>query len=105
MVFRDQGGRSVTEDVEDVEVTVTPWEAKLMRVGGRPFVYRPVGEKAWRLGWALPGVDVRAVLRPLEPVEFELRPKQRPDGMSAGAWQIEMDRQRGTITGSMEFGS
>ena len=77
--------------METVEVTVTAEEAMFMRAGTRPFVYRPVGEKEWRLGWALPGVDVRAFLRQrlessLGALEIEVRPKQQPSGVSAGAW-------------------
>ena len=62
-------------------------------------MYRPVGETEWRLGWALPGLDVRAFLRErLEPslgsLEVETRPQQRPPDVSAGAWQFELDRRR-----------
>jgi len=85
--------------METVAVEVTQQEALFMRVGGRPFIYRPVGEKEWRLGWALPGLDVRKMLREkLEPstgpLEIQTRPKERPEGISDGAWQFEQDQQQ-----------
>jgi hypothetical protein len=50
------------------ESSMTEREALFLRGGCRPFVYRPRGEKEWRLGWALPGLDVRVFLRQrLEP--------------------------------------
>ena len=89
--------------METVEVTVTAEEAMFMRAGCRLFVYRPLGEKAWRFGWALPGVDVRAFLRQrlepsLGPLEVEVRPKQQPSGVSAGAWQFEPDQRRSVVS-------
>jgi len=81
--------------METVEVLVTAQEAFFIRARCRPFVYRPRGEKDWRLGWALPGVDVQALLAPtLGPLEIETQPKQRPAGMSVGAWQFELDSRR-----------
>jgi hypothetical protein len=74
---------------------VTEREALFLRGGCRPFVYRPKGEKEWRLGWALPGLDVRAFLRQrlepsLGPLEIEVRPVARPSGVSTGAWAYEL---------------
>ena len=85
-------------ELETVAVPVTEEEAFLIRARCRPFVYRPVGEKEWRLGWALPGVDVHVFLRErLEPslgvLEIETRPKQCPGEMSEGAWLYEMNQR------------
>ena len=79
---------------------VTEREALFLRGGCRPFVYRSKGESAWRLGWALPGVDVRAFLRQrlepsLGPLEVELRPRMRPTGVSVAAWRCELQAARG----------
>ena len=92
----------MTDTIETVEVAVTAQEAMFMRAGARPFVYRPLGEKAWRLGWALPGLDVRAFLRErlepsLGPLEVEVRPKRQPSDVSAGAWQFELDQRRAEL--------
>jgi hypothetical protein len=78
---------------------VTEREALFLRGGCRPFVYRPRGEREWRLGWALPGLDVRVFLRQrlepsLGPLEVELRPEKRPSGVSAGAWRRELEQRR-----------
>jgi hypothetical protein len=80
---------------------VTEREALFLRGGCRPFVYRPKGESTWRLGWALPGVDVQAFLRQrlepsLGPLEVELRPEKRPSGVSAAAWGCELEQRSGT---------
>ena len=74
-------------------------EARFVRGGCRPFVYRPQGEREWRLGWALPGLDVREFLRQrlepsLGPLEIQVRPERRPRGVSVGAWTRELERRR-----------
>jgi hypothetical protein len=52
--------------------------------------------------WALPGVDVQAFLRRLEPslgpLEVEVRPEQQPSGVSPGAWQFELDQRRSVVS-------
>lgn len=84
---------------ETVEVLVTEREALFIKGRCRPFTYRQRGESKWHLGWAMPGLDVRAFLRQrlepsLGPLEVEVRPKRRPDGVSAGAWRYELDQRR-----------
>lgn len=74
-------------------------EAAICAGSVRPFVYRPVGEGEWRLACYIVGCDVRAFLRErlepsLGPLEVDLRPEQRPEGISALAWQAELAHRR-----------
>jgi hypothetical protein len=86
-------------EADELVVQVTERELLFLQARCRPFVYRARGKKKWQLGWAMPGLDVRAFLRQrlepsLGPLEVQVRPLDRPAGVSPGAWQLELEWRR-----------